>query len=141
MHAGLDKMDEGNSADVADSTNIHVQTYKSVSKLQLIAAKRQLRDDKSKLREKESKLRDEESKLREKKSKLRDEESKLRDEESKRLKEENKLLKKIYNQLIETEKKILLEQEGEASYLAFLERLLFLNLKPCGISLRPLPTI
>ena len=120
MHAGLDKMDEGNSADVADSTNIHVQTYKSVSKLQLIAAKRQLRDDKSKLREKESKL---------------------RDEESKRLKEENKLLKKIYNQLIETEKKILLEQEGEASDLAFLERLLFLNLKPCGISLRPLPTI
>ena len=79
MHAGLDKMDEGNSADVADSTNIHVQTYKSVSKLQLIAAKRQLRDDKSKLREKESKLRDEESKLREKKSKLRDEESKLRE--------------------------------------------------------------
>ena len=141
MHAGLDKMDEGNSADVADSTNIHVQTYKSVSKLQLIAAKRQLRDDKSKLREKESKLRDKESKLREKKPKLRDEESKLRDEESKRLKEENKLLKKIYNQLIETEKKILLESEGEASYLAFLERLLFLNLVPCCISLRPLPTI
>ena len=91
----------GNSADVADSTNIHVQTYKSFIKPQLIAAKRQLRDEKSKLR-----------------------------------KEANKLL----DLLIET-KENLLQLEGEARYLAFLERLLLLNLKPCCISLRPSLTI
>ena len=87
----------GNSTEVAHSTNIHVQTYKSLSKPQLLKVQGQLQD-------KENKLQDEENKL---------------------------LVEKHYLLDLVLEKKNPRGSGGKASYLAFLVRLLFLNLVPC----------
>ena len=83
-----------NSTEVANSTNIHVQTYKSLTKAQLRKEKEQLQD------------------------------------------EENKLL-----DLLLEEMKNSRGSGGKASYLAFFVWLLFLNLVPRWISLRPSPLI
>ena len=87
----------GNSTEVANSTNIHVQTYKSLKKPQLLKLFGQLSKEKEQ----------------------------LQDEKNKLIDKENKLL-----DLVLEEKKKLRGSEGKASYLAFLERLLFLNLVP-----------
>ena len=81
----------GNSTEIAHSTNIHVQTYKSLTTPQLLKLLGQLQD-------KENKLQD----------------------------EKNKLL-----DLALEEKKNSRGSGGKACYLAFLVRLLFLNLVPC----------
>ena len=81
----------GNSTELANSTNIHVQTYKSLTKPQLSKKKEQLLDEKNKLHD-----------------------------------EKNKLL-----DLVLEEKKNPRGSGGKANYLAFLVRLLFLNLVPC----------
>ncbi len=83
----------GNSTEVANSTNIHVQTYKSLTEAQLLK-----------------------------------EEEQLQDKENKLLDEKNKLLDLLL------EEKNSRGSGGKASYLAFLLRLLFLNLVPRWIS-------
>ena len=95
----------GNSTEIAHSTNIHVQTYKSLTTPQLLKLFGQLQDEKNKLQDKENKLQDKENKL---------------------LDKENKLL-----DLALEEKKNSRGSGGKASYLAFLVRLFFLNLVPC----------
>ena len=47
-----------NSTEVANSTNIHVQTYKSLTKAQLRKEKEQLQDEENKLLDQENKLLD-----------------------------------------------------------------------------------
>ena len=74
----------GNSTEIAHSTNIHVQRYKSLTKPELLKAQGQLQDM------------------------------------------ENKLL-----HILLEEKKNPRGSGGKANYLAFLVRLLFLNLVPC----------
>ena len=52
-----------NSTEVANSTNIHVQTYKSLTKAQLLKEKEQLQNEENKLLDKVNKLQDEKNKL------------------------------------------------------------------------------
>ena len=95
----------GDSEEIHNSTNVDVLRYKL---------------------SKEGQLREEKKQLREEKKQLREEKKQLREEKNKVLDEKNKLL-----DLVLEEKKNPRGSGGKASCLAFLVRLLFLNLVPC----------